>query len=100
MFMIPFQKNELAAAVNPVKLYEYSAAGVPTVATDFSEDLLQYKDIISIARNREEFAEAVAQMQLKRRDAAFIQSLQAFARQHDWSTKASRILELLHANIT
>lgn len=97
--MIPFQKNELTAAVNPVKLYEYSAAGVPTVATDFSEDLLEYKNIISIAHNHEEFTTAVGQLLLRRRDPTFVQTLQAFGRQHDWSTKTSRILELLHANI-
>src|SRR5262249_49324721 len=33
--MIPFQLNELTKSVNPVKLYEYSAAGKPTVATRF-----------------------------------------------------------------
>lgn len=37
---IPFKINELTDAINPVKLYEYLAAGVPTVTTNFKE--MQY----------------------------------------------------------
>lgn len=97
--IIPFQKNELTAAVNPVKLYEYSATGKPTVTTDFSEDVLQYKDTIFVARTREEFVSGVRRALEKSRDTAFIDSLKAFARQHDWSTKTSRIIELLNLQI-
>jgi glycosyltransferase involved in cell wall biosynthesis len=93
--IIPFQKNELTTAVNPVKLYEYSAAGVPTVATEFSEVVLRSRDIILIARTPEEFVSSIERGIQKRRDRTFTRSLQAFARQHDWSTKTSRIIELL-----
>ena len=34
---IPFIKNDLTDAINPVKLYEYLAAGIPTVTTRLRE---------------------------------------------------------------
>lgn len=39
---IPFVRNNLTDAINPVKLYEYLAAGVPTVTTRFKE--IEYLD--------------------------------------------------------
>ncbi len=55
--IIPFRKIPLTAAVNPVKLYEQSAAGIPTVATDFSQDLQDFKGLLGIAGTHEEFVE-------------------------------------------
>ncbi len=37
--LIPFQLNALTAGVNPNKMYEYLAAGVPVVSTPFSPDV-------------------------------------------------------------
>jgi len=94
--IIPFQKNALTAAVNPVKFYEYCAAGVPTVATDFSEDLLQHEGIVFVVSSKEDFISAIDQARLKNYEVGFKQSLQMFARQHDWSTITSRMSELLY----
>ena len=35
--IIPFKINELVESVNPIKLYEYMAAGLPVVCTDWKE---------------------------------------------------------------
>ena len=35
--LIPFKLNQLTAAIDPVKYYEYRAAGLPVIATDFGE---------------------------------------------------------------
>jgi glycosyltransferase involved in cell wall biosynthesis len=40
--LIPFKYNELTRGVNPNKLYEYFAAGLPVVATRFSEEVTKY----------------------------------------------------------
>jgi glycosyltransferase involved in cell wall biosynthesis len=35
--LIPFQRNELTAGVDPIKFYEYRAAGLPVLSTTFGE---------------------------------------------------------------
>jgi len=94
--IIPFQLNDLTRSVNPVKLYEYSAAGKPTVATQFSGDLLPFSDKIFLARSKEEFVSQLRLALKQSHDPAVVSGLQSFARQHDWSTKTSVIADLLN----
>jgi len=35
--LIPFQRNELTASVDPIKYYEYRALGLPVLSTNFGE---------------------------------------------------------------
>ncbi len=70
--VIPFQRSELTTAVNPVKLYEYSAAGILTVATDFSEDLKEFENLIFVSHSYEEFAANVRNSLTKSNSTAFI----------------------------
>ena len=52
--LIPFVINELTRNVNPIKLREYLAAGNPVVST-YLPELEEYKDIIVLASNYDEF---------------------------------------------
>jgi glycosyltransferase involved in cell wall biosynthesis len=97
--IIPFQKNELTSAVNPVKLYEYSAAGIPTVATNFSEDVSQLRDKIFVSDSREDFITSLPSAIKKSKDPSFAAQLQTFAREHDWETKTSLILQFIHQHL-
>jgi glycosyltransferase involved in cell wall biosynthesis len=97
--IIPFRKNELTAAVNPVKLYEYCAAGKPTVATAFSQDILQFKDKIFIADSTEDFLAALRKAIEKSRDPSFVACLQEFAYEHRWETKTTLILQLIQHHL-
>ena len=97
--MIPFRKIDLTRTVNPVKLYEYSAAGKPTVATNFSDDLLSYKDKIFIASSTRDFSMALRTALQKGKDPQYISTLQSFASEHDWDTKTSRIIQLMKDQI-
>jgi glycosyltransferase involved in cell wall biosynthesis len=56
--LIPFKVNELTRAVNPVKLYEYLAAGLPVVSADLPE-VRPFASLVEVARSPEEFAAAV-----------------------------------------
>ena len=97
--IIPFKKNELTAAVNPVKLYEYSAAGLPTVSTDFSEDLKEFTHLIFVARSRDEFAPRLQEALRKSKDAGFTESLKTFARQNDWNAKVASLIPLIEKHV-
>jgi len=52
--LIPFKINELTLNVNPIKLREYLAAGLPVVSTPLPE-IIPYKDVVYLAESKEEF---------------------------------------------
>lgn len=56
--LAPFRLNELTESVNPVKVYEYLAAGIEVIATPMRE-LLPMADAIHFARSGEELATCV-----------------------------------------
>ena len=93
--IIPFRKTRLTAAVNPVKLYEYSACGLPTVTTDFSPDLAGFEDLIYVAHSRREFITHLGSALERAKDELFRNELMRFARQNDWDRKASAIRTLI-----
>jgi len=93
--IIPFKRNLLTEAVNPVKLYEYSAAGLPTVSTFFSNDLNDYRSMIFVGGNHEEFLSLINVALTKKRDSGFTENLRAFVREHDWDAIADRLWSLL-----
>jgi glycosyltransferase involved in cell wall biosynthesis len=51
---IPFDRTPLTVNVNPVKLYEYLAGGVPVVATPLPE-LEAFRDVCRLAENPDEY---------------------------------------------
>ena len=56
--IIPFKLLPVTAATDPVKLYEYWAAGKPVVATNLPE-LRSYQNVIYLARNASEFEQCI-----------------------------------------
>ena len=53
--IIPFLCNKLTESIYPLKLNEYLALGKPVVSTNFSADLTDFRDVIKIAGNKDEF---------------------------------------------
>jgi glycosyltransferase involved in cell wall biosynthesis len=58
--LIPFKLNELVRHVNPLKLREYLAAGLPVVSTVLPE-VQKYSEFCVAAKTPDEFEQAVAQ---------------------------------------
>ncbi|MGH7494608.1 MAG: glycosyltransferase [bacterium] len=91
--LIPFIKNELTAAVNPNKLYEYFAAGKAVVSVDISPEVIAYGHEIFLASDHESFlhqidaALAAAHTHHDRRRQL------AFA--NDWQEKADQFSTLI-----
>ncbi len=81
-------------------MYEYSAAGKPTVATNFSEDLHEFKDLLYIARTEDEFLSFISKAVQRSNEPQLTESLVAFARTHDWKNKTSVISDLILRNST
>lgn len=92
--MIPFDVHghpTLVNSIHPLKLYEYLAAGLPVVATRWRElDCLKSPAVL--CESAEEFAAAVKNAVSQPPARAIYK---AFAEQHDWRHRVSRLLDLL-----
>ncbi len=94
--LIPFKLNKLIQATNPVKIYEYFAAGIPVVATSIPE-LMPYKKIMYLADNPQSFTRAVKKA-LTEKSLTLKKSRQQIAKLNTWQHRAAtlekRIFEL------
>ncbi len=94
--IIPFQRGALADAVNPVKAYEYLAAGLPVVMTPMGGTELANAPGVSVAETADTFAQAVARAYADTTDADR-QSFAKWVEGETWITRASQILARLNA---
>lgn len=90
--LIPFRRTPLTEAVNPVKLYEYAAAGIPCVTTRFSDEVDAWGSATLVAETHAQFLDAVAARLAGPPDRA---ALHAFAEAHDWDVIARRFTSVV-----
>lgn len=91
--LIPFQLTELIRATNPVKLYEYSALGLPVVATPIPE-VMQSGLEVYIGANSTEFAKAI-QTAVATDSSAKIQQRRQFAERNSWAARVEQLTPLV-----
>ena len=90
--LIPFKVNELTRAVNPIKLREYLAAGLPVISTPMPEVRL-YENLIEIVNSPAEFETAVEKC-LTVAESDRTARLDAMSRE-TWPQKVEQICEAL-----
>jgi glycosyltransferase involved in cell wall biosynthesis len=89
--LIPYVLNRETIAVDPLKLLEYLAAGIPVVSTDLPE-IRQRGEVVSIAGTRDDFVAAVLGALAHPRNTRA--ERQALAREHGWDRRAQRLLDI------
>lgn len=82
---IPFQLSPLIEATNPVKFYEYLAAGKPVVAVELPE-LEAFSDFYYPARDAESFV-AQVETALADDDPTKVHARQELAKRHTWEQR-------------
>jgi len=92
--IIPFRLSALTAACNPIKLWEYLAAGKPVVSTPLPE-VQQYKEVY-VAADPYEFSACLRQA-LTEDDPAAALARQGLARLNSWDTRAAQVHRVLTA---
>lgn len=91
--IIPFKPVEVARKADPIKLYEYLAAGLPVVATDIP-GLGRFADLVEIAREPPQFVRA---LELASVDwsAERVARRMAEGRRHTWEARFTELSQLL-----
>lgn len=103
--LVPFRYNELTRGVNPNKMYEYLACGLPVVATRFSSEVEKFPGVVSAADPGEDLASAcdafVEAVSDRAKAAAIAEHARSIARANDWNAIAaafwSRVRELMQS---
>ncbi|WP_058301345.1 glycosyltransferase [Gorillibacterium timonense] len=90
--VIPFHLNRITMSTNPVKVYEYLAAGKPVVSSPLPE-VLPLQPSVFIAHDRDEFALRVEEACLESADRNVERSV--WSRQFSWEERFKTISEAL-----
>jgi glycosyltransferase involved in cell wall biosynthesis len=91
--LIPFRYNELTRGVNPNKMYEYLACGLPVVTTRFSTEVVKYPDVVKAVDPGDAFVAAcdgfVNALSPGGDRAGLAETARAVARANDWNVIAA-----------
>lgn len=91
--LLPFQVIPLTLATNPVKVYEYLAAGRPVVSVDLPE-MVQFDGLVTVAGSAG-FADAVGRALSAAEDPARVAARRAFAAGQTWDHRAASLDQAL-----
>jgi len=91
--IIPFKKSFLTETVNPIKLYEYMACGLPVVSVRWNE-LDHIKSPALLANNYNEFAEMLAGALQSKNKNQYIE----YARNNSWQNRFEKIMGIVNSN--
>jgi len=89
---IPFRQNDVGAAANPVKMYEYLALGKPVVTTPVA-DTDSFGRLIDVVRSPTEMAGCL-RTALETRSTD-VDARIAYARQNEWNVRAREYVDFL-----
>ena len=96
--LIPYRLTRATRAINPLKLYQYLAAGKPVVASPLPQ-LARFADVVTSCRTPAAFASGIADALRTGGDARILQLRQDRARDYDWAAIADRRLSALRKRL-
>ena len=94
VLVIPFRILPIIEACDPVKFYEYSIMGKPTVATRLPE-LSGASELVFFASTPEEFATQIRRAHERIRDPEFCGALKDYALRNTWRHRGDDLVRVL-----
>lgn len=91
--LIPFRLTPVTEAANPVKLWEYLAAGLPVVSTPLRE-VLPLQGLVRLADDARAFADAILAASLER-EPTRVEARRDLARHNTWAARYQRLVATL-----
>jgi GT2 family glycosyltransferase len=88
--IIPFVVDEITAATDPVKFYEYISQGKPVVST-YMPELEAYRDVVSMAEDAEDFLRKL-DLAIAEDDPALHARRVEVARANTWPARSAAML--------
>lgn len=91
--LLPYRDNEWTKNIDPLKLYEYLACGLPVVSTDIPA-VRAVSDLVYVAKDSVEFLRATRAVMAQDCTAVRL-ARQQLAAQNTWAQRVERISELI-----
>ena len=96
--IIPFLLNTLTKSIYPLKINEYLSAGRAIIASNFSEDIRTFKDVIYIAESDEEFVNLIDKA-IDEQSPEKIKKQVAVAHTNTWEARVNQVWEIVENKI-
>ena len=96
--LVPFRRSRLTDAVNPIKLYEYFAAGLPVVAADL-EELRAWRSSLALCASEAEWIAATRGALDEAPDPARRESRRGIAAGRRWADLAAAFVSAVEAEV-
>ena len=93
--IIPYQQNERAANADPLKLYEYAAAGKETVCTDFAAARKAAGPFCHVEASSDGFLSRIDQVLRHSTRTRVAEQARAWASDNSWDQRVRQISELI-----
>ncbi|AKL95213.1 glycosyltransferase [Clostridium aceticum] len=91
--LIPFKKNKITYATNPIKMYEYLSQGKPIISTALPE-VLPFSKYLYVARNHEDFVDHIDKA-LAEDDPKILARRKEIAKLNAWEKRVESIEEII-----
>lgn len=89
--IIPFVVNDLTLHTNPVKMYEYLAAGKPVVGTAMPEIMIGEEGLVYVAKDADDFICKLSDAMAKHDDPVYSERRIAYAMNATWTDRVDRL---------